>query len=650
VVYLKALVLLTAVLLAYWPALQAGFVWDDDRYVTENPMLTAPDGLRQIWLSPHKQSQYFPLVYTTFRVERNFWGLDPLGYHLVNVLFHAANALLVWTILGGLEVPGAWLAAAVFALHPVHVESVAWVTELKNVESLFFSLLSVLAWMKFTAVRPSPKIMEMVQSRGTSRPPEKSFSGIPAETEHRWPFYGLSLGAYLLALFAKTTACTLPAALGLVLWVRRERFRWFRVLQILPFVVFGVLMGLVSVLWEKHLGNYDPAYNLSFSWAERLLISSHAYWFYLQKLLWPAGLTFSYPHWEIDIRQPLQYAWMAASLLAAVGLWRSRQKPWWRGLLAGVLFFTATLLPLSGLVSNYTFLYSFVADHYQYVASIGLIALVPAMLDSLGHAAGFQSGRRILPGGALLLLLGLLTWRQAKVYRDSESLWRDTIAKNPESWMGYTNLGLALARQGRWDEALEQYQKSIEVNSNDAFAQGNLGAALWMLHRREEAVDHFREAIRVDPKYAPAHANLGMALTAEGDYPNAIVQFRQALEADPEFSSVLVQLGDALKDSGQIDEAMDCYRKAAAALPGQTKPLLQLGEIWLSRDNPREALDCFRRAEQRNPADPEPHYRIGLILAKQGEGREALAELELALRLKPDYAEANEVLMRLQNR
>src|SRR5213083_494673 len=202
-----ALLLVVTAILAYQPAWHGGFIWDDDAYITNNELLTAPDGLRRIWFSLDSPSQYFPLVYSTFRIEHALWGLNPTGYHWVNLLLHAANALLVWRVLARLNVPGAWLAAAIFALHPVQVESVAWITERKNVLMGFFFLLTLLAWTAFVDER-------------TKRP---------------WRFYGLALILYVLALSAKTTACTLPAALLLILWLQKKSINWERILQIAPF-------------------------------------------------------------------------------------------------------------------------------------------------------------------------------------------------------------------------------------------------------------------------------------------------------------------------------------------------------------------------------------------------------------------------------
>jgi hypothetical protein len=264
---LFGLLLAVVTLVAYRPAWNGGFIWDDDAYVANNELLTAPDGLRRIWFSFDSPSQYFPLVYSTFRIERAVWGLNPTGYHWVNLLLHVANALLVWRLLTRLNVPGGWLAGAIFALHPVQVESVAWITERKNVLMGFFFLLTLLAWIAFIDQRPK----------------RRSF------------FYGLALILYALALSAKTTACTLPAALLLILWLEKKPINWARILQIAPFVLLGLGMGLLTVWWERYHQGTSRALFPFLGPVDRILVASRAVWFYLGKLIWPSKLSFIYP-------------------------------------------------------------------------------------------------------------------------------------------------------------------------------------------------------------------------------------------------------------------------------------------------------------------------------------------------------------------
>src|SRR5881398_1973703 len=347
--------LLAAVtIFAYRPAWNGGFLWDDDDYIIKNDLLTASDGLRRIWFSLDSPSQYFPLVYTTFRLERAIWGLHPSGYHWINLLLHIGNALLVWAVLARLRLPGSWLAAAIFALHPVQVESVAWITERKNVLMAFFFLLTLLGWIAFVDER----------------------------TRRRWIFYCLALIFYVLALSAKATACTLPAALFLILWLQNKPITMRRLIQIVPFVILGIGMGLLAVWWERYHQGTNRAVFTFLGPIERILVASRAVWFYLSKIFWPSNLTFIYPRWNISPADLLDYVWLLAGIAACVVIYFLRRY-FGRSVEVAAAFFVLTLSPVLGFIMLFTFRYAFVADHYQYLACIGPIALASAGIVSL---------------------------------------------------------------------------------------------------------------------------------------------------------------------------------------------------------------------------------------------------------------------------
>ena len=536
-ILLGAAIIVLATLLAYWPALQGGFVWDDDAYVTNNALLSAPDGLPHIWLSAHYQSQYFPLVFTTLRWEYALWGLHPFGYHLVNVLLHCANALLAWTVLRRLAVPGAWLAAAIFALHPVQVETAAWITELKNTESTLFYFLALLAWIKF--LRP--------------------------ETAAPWRFYLLALFLHLLALFSKTTACTFPAAMVLALWLRREPLNRKRILQIVPFLLLGLALGLVSVWWEGHLGNYKEKFSLSFTFAQRLLLATRAVWFYLGKLVWPVNLAFSYPRWDLDSRDTTQYVWLiGCGAFAALLWWKRRQ---WRGTIAAVAFFVAALSPMLGFISLFTFYYSFVADHYQYLACLGPIALFAAGVCRL--LIKWQTVRLQQYAVYFLILatLGALTWQQARAYENLETLWRDTLKKNPGSWLAHHNLGLTLAKQGNRAEAEWHYRETLRLKPDNGDAHYNLANLLFATGRPEEALSHYERALPFSPGDADFHNNYGVALFALRQSEAAAEQFREALRLNPGLVGAHFNLGVALEAQHKREEAIQQYETVVRLQP-----------------------------------------------------------------------------------
>ncbi|MGC4073585.1 MAG: tetratricopeptide repeat protein [Nibricoccus sp.] len=671
--WLCGLLLIAAVIFAYQPAWKAGFIWDDDDYVTNNPLLTAPDGLQRIWFSTDSPSQYFPLVYTSFRLEHSLWGLNSTGYHWVNILLHAVNALLVWRLLSRLHVPGAWLGAALFALHPMQVESVAWISELKNVQSLFFFLLSLLAWIEFVEER-------------------RGFGA-----------YALSLLFCALALLSKTTACTLPAALVLVLWFRRKPVNRARVFQILPYVAMGIAMGAVSMWWERHhQGTHGEIYAMS--WLDRLLVATRASWFYLGKLLWPADLTFNYPLWKIDAGNPLAYGWLIAGLTLCAAIYFARRAAG-RGVETATVFFIAMLSPLLGFIMLYTFKYTFVADHYAYVAVIGPVALAAAALTwALREKPVWL---RAILGGALVLALASLTWRQSRMYHDLETLWRTTIARNPDSYMGHNNLGAillgkgqiddaithferalkilpdhgnahgnlanALLQKGRIDEALVHFQRAVEVEPGVAKAHSDLSFGLlqkgqldeaaaharkalelqpgfaeahntlgWcLLHqgRHPEATRHFNEALRLQPGSADTHYNLGTALLHQGQNAQAITHYQRALELRPGFAKALNNLGSAYFQNGQIDQAIAQFKSALKADPSSTDASNNLGQALLQSGRLDEAIAHFRAAATASPDSPDAHYRLAVCLFQKGDVDTAIGHFTRVETLQPHNAE-----------
>jgi len=597
------------VFLAYLPALRGGFISDDDMYVTNDPLLTAPDGLKRIWFSTGSPSQYFPLTYTTFRIERALWGLNPGGYHRVNILLHVMNALLVWRLLKRLSVPGAWLAAAIFALHPVQVESVAWIAECKNVLMCLFFLLALLAWIEFVEDRPKPL----------------------------WRYYLLSLLFYGLALCSKTTACTLPAALLLILWSQRKPINRQRLMQIAPFLLMGVGMGLVTVWWEQHhQGTQGKLFAMGL--LERVLVASHAVWFYSGKLVWPANLTFSYPRWTINPTEPLAYGWLVAGAGLGGAIYFARRFVG-RGVEVAALFYVATLSPLLGFIMLYTFRYTFVADHYQYVASIGPLALAAAGISlALGRFEKRSPFLKPVFCGVLLLVLGVLTWRQSATYVNRETLWRTTLARNPNCCLAYNNLGIVLAARGRFDEAIENYRQAIQINPNLADALNNLGTALVAERRFDEAIENYRQAIQIDPNDAKALNNLGNALATKGQFDEAIGNFRQAIQINPNLAGALNNLGTALVARGRFDEAIESYRQAIQIDPNDAKALRYLGNALAAKGRFDEAIENYRQAIQIDPNDAKTLSNLAWVLATSPDdelrnGTEAVRLAERACEL-----------------
>jgi len=583
--WLFGLLLAAVTIFMYQPAWNGGFIWDDDAYVTNNELLTAPDGLRRIWFWLDSPSQYFPPVYSTFRIEHALWGLNPSGYHWINLLLHVANALLVWRALVRLKVPGAWLAGAIFALHPVHVESVAWITERKNVLMGFFFLLTLLAWIAFLDER-------------TKRP---------------WRFYGLALILYVLALSAKTTACTLPAALLLILWLQKKPINKRRLSQVVPFLILGIGMGLLAVWWERyHQGTRGALFALGP--IERILIASRAVWFYLSKLIWPSNLTFIYPKWNISPAHPLDYAWLLAGIALCAVIYFARRYVG-RGVEVAAAFFVAALSPVLGFIMLYTFRYTFVADHYQYLASIGPIALASAGVATL--ACTFKRSRPLIlsAAGCVTVTLALLTWRQAAMYADIEALWRTTLKENPECWMAHNNLGIALFQKGDTDDAIAHYRTTLEMQPDFWDAEYNLGIALLSKGQVDEAIAHCSNAVRIAPNDPDAQVALGNALLQKERIDDAIVHYQKALSMRPDYFLAHHSLGHAFLEKGEIDAAISHCRAALLIQSENADAHTNLAIALDEKGQTAEAVQNYEKALEISPQSVSALTNLAWLLA-----------------------------------
>jgi Flp pilus assembly protein TadD len=613
---------------AYIPAMRAGYIWDDDYYITENSTLRTPDGLRRIWLEPKALPQYYPLVHTAFWVEYHLWQLHPFGYHLVNVLLHTANAILLLLVLRYLRLPGAWLAAAFFALHPVHLESVAWITERKNVLSGFFYLSSALAYLRFAAV--------------TADPADNSLSSdIPStERSRSWGFYALSLFLFLCALLSKTVTCTLPAVILLVLWWKRGRIYRRDILALFPFFITGAVLGLTTVWLEKH-HVYAQGEEWALSLVDRFLVAGRALWFYAGKLLWPHKLTFIYPRWQIDSGVWWQYLFPLAAVAVIVILWLLRRRIG-RGPFVAVAFFAGTLVPALGFFDVYPMRFSFVADHFQYLASIGLLALAAAaMMAFFGRFGAQQSIIGFVVCMTVLSVFGVQVWKQGNIYRDAETLYRDTISKNPNAWMAHNNLGVFLEQHGNLDEAMAHFAEAIRIKPDHALAHYNMAEALARQEKFEEAMAHNLEALHIKPDYPKPYNFLGMIYARQGKIDQATLSFHKALKLNPYYASARNNLGALLARQEKFDEAIAQLSEALRILPDYAIAHNNLGEALMKSGKINQAAFHFHQAIKLKPDYADPHNNLGVLLARLGEIDKAIAHLSEAVRIEPDSIEAH---------
>lgn len=514
------LALLAVAALAYLPAVRAGFIWDDDAHVTA-PALRSWTGLGRIWSDLGATQQYYPLLHSAFWLEHRLWGGAPLGYHLTNLVLHAGVAILLVLVLRRLAVRHALLAGLIFAAHPVHVESVAWISEQKNTLSAVFSLGAALAYLHFDPGR-------------------------------RARFYALALALFILGLLAKTVTATLPAALLVIVWWQRGRLDWRRdILPLVPFFALGAAGGLFTAWVERAIiGAEGAAYDLTL--LQRTLLAGRALGFYAAKLVWPADLTFIYPRWEIDPRSAADWLPLLAVAGLLGGLFRIRRRS--RAPLAVALLFGGTLFPALGFFNIYPFQYSYVADHFQYLASVPLIAAAAAALPS-----GRQS---VLP---LFLLggLGVLTWQKAHEYRDSETLFRATIARNPAAWMAHNNLGdLLMKSPATLPAAISHLERAVALHPDYPEALNNLGLALTRAGRAQDSLPHLEKSLRLKPSLYQTHNNLGIALASLGRVEEAVRAFERAAALNPTLPNVHENWAKALVLLGRRAAAAERFAEA----------------------------------------------------------------------------------------
>jgi tetratricopeptide (TPR) repeat protein len=599
--------LLVAVVLAYFPALRGGFLWDDDAHVT-SPSLRSLHGLSRIWFEPGATQQYYPLLHSAFWVEHRLWGDSVLAYHLLNVALHAGAAWLLFVILRGLSFPVPKLAAALFALHPVCVESVAWISEQKNTLSAVFYLLSALAYLRFD------------------------------ETRRKSPYFW-AFALFVLALLTKSVTATLPAALLVVFWWRRGRLGWRRdVLPLLPWFAAGLASGLCTAWVERELIGAEGA-DFSFTAVQRLLLAGRVIVFYLHGLIRPANLMFIYPRWHLGSASGWGCLYLAGVLGLLVALVAVSRRM--RGPLAGFLIFCGTLFPALGFVNVYPFLFSFVADHFQYLASIGVI--VPAAWGLWWVSLKLPMGRVGRAGlrVAVPAVLGVLSWRQAGTYRDSETLYRATLARNPSAWLMHFNLAVTLGMgPAHLSEAISEYEATVRLKPDHWRAHNNLGSALLKLPGRSaDAIAQYGEALRYNPGYAEAHNNLGIALEDEpGRLADAEEHLRAAIRLRPDYAAAHSNLGTLLeRKPGSLDEAVGEFRAAIRISPDEADYHYDLANaLSLEPNHLPEAVAEYRLAIGLKPGYAEAHSNLGVALAHSpGRLEEAVSEYRTALRLDP---------------
>jgi len=577
--YLFVLALVLVTVVSYQPVWRGTPLMDDDMYLVNKPELRPLSGLVHLWIAPHvirhsHARQYHPLVDTLFWVEDKLWGDSMLGYHLVSILLHTISALMLWKILRQLAIPGAWLAAGIFALHPVYVDSVAWLAEAKNTLSGVFFFGCILAYLHFDETR----------SRRT---------------------YALVIVLFVLGLLAKTIVAMAVLVLPVLFWWKRGTLKWERDLRPLtPLFILGVVAGVLTGWMERNLSGAEGR-EFEFSIVERLLIVGRAFWFYLTKLLWPADLLFIYPRWEIHSAESWQYIFPIGLICIFCVAWMLRAQ--WPSGLAGLLVFGVILAPTLGFFNVTFFRYSFVSDHFQYLASLGLVVPLAAGGATLLEGTKYKSAGY---AGALALLgtLAFLTSKHSVMYRDNDTCSRMVVEKNPNHWQSLNNLGVSRLRNNDLPGAIDCFGRALRNAPRGSQVQAEIHVNLGHTYSRQgdtnEAIAQFEKALSFEPDLAEAHHDLANALQRQGRYDEAISHFKSALEANPRsaltmnnFAWLLATCSDSSirNDAAALELALH-----ANGLSGENDPLIlhTLAAAYAQNGQFVQAVETAQRALQ----------------------------------------------------
>jgi tetratricopeptide (TPR) repeat protein len=655
--------LVAAVLLVYARMWWAGFIWDDDGYVINNQCLWAWDGLWAIWFEPSRTPQYYPLTHTSFWVEYQLWRLWAPYYHVVNVVLHAANAVLLWAVLRQLAVPGAWLGATLFALHPVEVETVAWITERKNTLSAFFGLAFLLAWLRYRF--------------GSRLVP----TGVTATEPTPFPVLWLAIAValFVASLLCKTVTITLIGVVLVISWWKTGRVSGRDVVGAAPLLCLGLPLALATVVLEKqHVGASGAEWALGA--ADRIVLAGRVIVFYFTKLLWPQPLLFFYPRWEVSAAAAWQWLFPAAVAAVLAALWAGRHRLG-RGPLAATLMFIGMLFPALGFFDVFPFQYSFVADHFQYHASAAALAgLAAAATLAAGRLSDARLRTTVL--AVWVAVLACMTAAQTRMYVGLEPLYQHVLAHDPGSFIAANNLGSFYSQQNRLANAqtwLETAVRNARFDRQKSLALWNLCDVALRVYDNKLLLDRAREAYALVPTIA-SRSMLALALVRNGDVDAADkmlqVTDEEQAESRVDSGSVLdanqlarAEVAVARKDMANAPRFLDAVlrdtendwvrlqagigfarlglgNRAAKVFGGlRDHPLYggaafsNLGVIALEQGNQQVAEACFLAAARRDRMLLEPHIWLARLYGRQKKFAEAEIALVEALRRAPDDQE-----------
>ncbi|MDH7482776.1 MAG: tetratricopeptide repeat protein [Armatimonadota bacterium] len=556
--------LVIATILAYIPSINNGFVWDDNTYVIHGRIMNSPNALYRYWFTSDSVD-YYPLSYTLFWLEYRTWGNNAVPYHIISIILHALASVAAWMVLKRLKILGAFAAALIFAVHPVNVESVAWMFQQRTILPMVFSLAAILAYMRF---EDNPKTF----------------------------WYALSLLLFLLALLSKTSVVTLPFVILCLTWWRKGSIKKYDIIRAVPFFVAAVVLGFVTA-WVQANRTIAGEVIRPEGLASRIAGAGWAVWFYFSKALFPYRLSFVYPRWEIDPHSIISYIPSFMVVVCLVVFWIYR-KGWGRSPLVGFGCYVVTLLPVLGFLDIYFMKYSLVADHWQYQSILCVIALV---IGGIVRLTRIRKGYATALVAVVTVVFITLSWRQESIYKNEIALWQDTISKNSTAWMAHVNLGLAFAERGMVDRGIAELNRALEIDPSCVEALISLGAIYNEKKEFDQAANYLKRALKLKPNNPQAHYNLGVALAGKGDIRGALALYRKAIKLDPGFAKAYANLGIVLVELGRLDEARKYFVTAIRLDPNSPQMHNNIGVALARCGLLEEAVVHFREALRLKP-------------------------------------------------
>jgi tetratricopeptide (TPR) repeat protein len=616
---LQIAIILAAGWWVYSPVLHGGWLMDDDFDIGSNPITRSSTGLWKIWFEPGSQVDYYPIKASIQWLQWHLWGRDTLGYHVTNIGLHLTSALLVWRLFAKLGLKFAWLGGLLFVLHPVMVESVAWIAELKNTLSLPPLLLAMCAVVDY-------------EKRG------------------RDSDYWRAAGFFLASMLCKIGAVTFPFVFLLYFWWKRDHISRDDLKASLPFFLIALVLGLTTIFTEA---TYHPFTQPSMQAPEdpvsRLILSGLTLTFYLFQCLWPVNLLPLYPRWSLHPPSLLQLLPWPIILTLLYGIWRQRREPWARATALGLGFFIILLAPFLGFLNGSYMRLSWVMDHLVYIPILGLLGLAVAGWERMD--ARLTPALRPVGLGAWAAVLALMAWgghTYAHIFINQETLWTYTIERNPDAWLPHNNLGSALIEEGRFPEAISQFEDALRINPDLYETRGNLGAALVQTGHVPEGVEQFQEALRINPNYPGGHSNMGHVLMMQNRMPEALTEFETALRINPRDPDAHYNMGNILLALKRIAEAQAEFTAAIQIDPDHAPSHNNLGGILMNQGQVQEAVDQFTDCVRIDPQFVQARNNLGIALTQQGRVAEAMAQFQAALQLDPGSKVARESLAKLQ--